>query len=124
MQREKNYHQHYTHIWVAEFSYGYHASEQQKPCRYRAQALIQANNQHQALVQLSDHILYSLLADEGQYEKILPLLQYLDTCNHLEKHLILNLGKMSEEQSILVLNSQDSVSMAASTAAGIEMAAP
>ncbi|MDX7998577.1 DUF4123 domain-containing protein [Xenorhabdus sp. Reich] len=107
MHRQENYHQLYKHIWVAEFSYGYKGSEQQKPRHYWAQALIQAKNQHQALVQLSDHMLYSLQADEGQYEKILPFLQYLDTCNHLEKQLILNLEKINGEQPIIVLNTQD-----------------
>ncbi|MBD2795877.1 DUF4123 domain-containing protein [Xenorhabdus sp. 18] len=107
MQRQKNYHQQYTYIWVAEFSYGYCGSEQQKPRRYRAQALIQAKSQHQALVQLSEHMLHTLRADEGQYEKILPFLQYLDTSAHLEKHLILNLKNVSEQQPIIVLNPQD-----------------
>lgn len=107
MQRQKDYHQQYEHIWVAEFSYGYHGTEQQKPRHYCAQALIQAKSQHQALVQLSDHMLHSLRASEGQYEKILPFLQYLDTCHHLEKHLILNLEQVSEAQPIIVLNPRD-----------------
>ncbi|MEQ2026969.1 hypothetical protein ABLB84_14650 [Xenorhabdus szentirmaii] len=107
MQRKKNCHQQYEHIWVDEFSYSYQGSEQQKPRHYLAHALTHAQNQHQALVQLSDHILHSLQADKGQYEKILPFLQYLDMCHHLEKQLILNVEKIYGEQPIIVLNTQD-----------------
>ncbi|PHM64358.1 hypothetical protein Xsto_03115 [Xenorhabdus stockiae] len=107
MHRQENDYQRYENIWVAEFSYGYHGSEQQKQRRYRAQALIYANSQHQALIQLSNHMLNSLKATEGEYEKILPFLQYLNNSAQLEKRLILNLDKINIEQSILVLESLD-----------------
>ncbi|PHM37305.1 DUF4123 domain-containing protein [Xenorhabdus innexi] len=107
MHRQENYYQRYENIWVAEFSYGYFDSEQQKQRRYSAQALIYAKSQHLALLQLSDHMLNSLRADEGQYKKILPFLQYLDSSELLEKHLILNLNKINTEQPIWVLNPLD-----------------
>ncbi|PHM59843.1 DUF4123 domain-containing protein [Xenorhabdus sp. KK7.4] len=107
MHRQENDYQRYENIWVAEFSYGYRGSEQQKQRRYRAQALIYAKSQHQALIQLSDHMLNSLKATEGEYEKVLPFLQYLNNSAQLEKHLILNLDKINIEQSILVLESLD-----------------
>ncbi|CDH31633.1 DUF4123 domain-containing protein [Xenorhabdus bovienii] len=103
----QHYHQKYEHIWVTDFSYSYHISGSQQSQRYSAQALIQANSQHHAIEQLSDYMLNTLQADEGQYEKILPFLHYLDSTERLEKDLIQNSDNLSEVQSIIILNALD-----------------